>query len=61
MKVLAFNSSPRMKKGVTDKILQAFLKGVDSVTDIFWKIYLLFMLHSQPATDGGSPHESHRP
>lgn len=27
MKVLAFNSSPRMQKGVTDKILQTFMDG----------------------------------
>jgi multimeric flavodoxin WrbA len=30
MKVLAFNGSPRMKKGVTDKILQTFLEGAAS-------------------------------
>ncbi len=30
MKVLAFNGSPRMKKGVTEKILQTFLDGARS-------------------------------
>ncbi len=30
MKVLAFNGSPRMKNGITDKILQTFLKGAAS-------------------------------
>ena len=30
MKVLAFNGSPRMKKGVTDSLLQTFLDGAES-------------------------------
>ncbi|MFH2131681.1 MAG: flavodoxin family protein [bacterium] len=30
MKVLAFNGSPRMKMGVTDKILQTFIQGAES-------------------------------
>ena len=30
MKILAFNGSPRMKRGVTDQILQTFLKGAAS-------------------------------
>ena len=30
MNVLAFNGSPRMKKGITDSILQIFLEGAES-------------------------------
>ncbi len=40
MKVLAFNSSPRMKKGVTDKILQTFLKGTESAGAETETVYL---------------------
>jgi multimeric flavodoxin WrbA len=30
MKVLAFNGSPRMKKGVTDSLVERFLQGAAS-------------------------------
>jgi len=30
MNVLAFNGSPRMKKGVTDSLVQTFLDGAES-------------------------------
>ncbi len=40
MRVLAFNSSPRMKKGVTDKILQTFLAGAESAGADIDMVYL---------------------
>ena len=41
MKVLAFNSSPRMKKGVTDKILQTFMSGAKSAGAETETVYLV--------------------
>lgn len=40
MKIVAFNGSPRMKKGVTDLILQKFLEGAQSAGAEVETVYL---------------------